>query len=134
MRVAEENLNTVSLTLKIMCKRVSTEGSWRKILSTIITVGMNIGVCLRISSRENATTFTEMKLNTITLTCIWTKNKIFNGEHVTHAEYCPYRWRRQLTTSLSLRCQSDSTCIFFSVFLVGLFGNYITCHHKHRLG
>jgi hypothetical protein len=74
-----------------------------------------------------------MKLNTISLTCIWTKNKIFNVVHVTYAEYSTYRCARQLITSLSTRCQFDSTYIF-SVFLVGLFGNYITRRHKHRLG
>jgi hypothetical protein len=70
MGAGEENISTVSLTLKKMCKRVSTDGRGRNILRTLDTVGMSIGQCLRINSRENAITLTEMKLNTISLTCI----------------------------------------------------------------
>ena len=113
-----------------MYKRVSTEGSGRKILSTIGTVDMNMGQCLTIKSGENATSLTEMKLETISLTYI----RIFNGVRVTYAEYCPYRCTRQLNTSLSLRCQFYSSYFFFLVFLVGFSRNCITCSHKHRLG
>lgn len=116
MGAAEENISTGSLTLKKMCERVSTEGSGRKTLRTIDTVDMSIVQSLRINSREIATTLTEIKLDAISLTCIWTKNKIFNRVHVIYAEYCLYRCTRQLITSLSLRCQFDST-YFFLCFL-----------------
>jgi hypothetical protein len=41
---AEENISKVSLIVQKTCKRVSTEGSGRKILRTIGTVDMSVGV------------------------------------------------------------------------------------------
>lgn len=68
MAAAKENINTVSLTVKNTCKRVSTERSGRKTLRIIGTVNMSIGQCLRINSRGNATTLRELKLDTINQT------------------------------------------------------------------
>jgi len=89
MGAAEENISVDSLNVKKTCQRVRTEGSGRKILRTIGTVDMRVGHCWRINSRENATTLREIKLDTIILTCIPTKNKIFYGVHVTYVKYWP---------------------------------------------
>jgi len=86
---AEENISRVSLTVKKTYQRLSTECSGRKILLAIGTVDMTIGQCLRINSTEYSTPLTELKMDTNIVTCIWTKNKIFNEVYTV----CPTRYR-----------------------------------------
>lgn len=52
MGSAEENISKVSLNVKKTCKIVSTEGSGRKILRTIVTVDMSVGVLKNQLERE----------------------------------------------------------------------------------